>query len=293
MNDYIIYMDASADVDIDVIKEGGIKCVPMEYSLGEEMKTCIGLETTEELKAFYDSQRGGDLTKTTQIAPYNYVEAFSKDMEEGKSILYFSLSSGLSSTYESSCTAKGILEEKYPDARLYCLDTLGATAGIGVLLEHALRNKNNGMSIEDNFNDLETFKKRVYYTFMVPDLMYLKRGGRVGASTALLGTALSIVPMIRIDLNGKLDTFDKKHGNKQAIKELAKIAETTHDPESGESIYIINADAPELEASLTEKVQALFPDTVIKHVGLSPIIGAHTGPGMVAVVTTGRELRTE
>ena len=287
MNDYIIFMDASADVDPSVIAEADIKCVPMEYSLGEEMLTCVGLETQERLKAFYDSQRNGELTKTTQIAPYNYITTFSEYMNEGRSILYFSLSSGLSSTFESVCSIKDELEEKYPDARLYPVDTLGATGGIGMLIERAASNRSAGMSIEENYNDIEAFKLNVNYLFMVPDLMYLKRGGRVSAASAVLGTALNIVPLIKIDENGKLVVFEKKRGAKLAVKELVRIAAESWEPQYGNTGYIINADAPETVQMLQDKLKEALPEVNFKVVGLSPIIGAHTGPGMAAVVVAG------
>ena len=290
MNDYIIFMDASADVDLEVIRKSGIKCVPMEYSLGDDMLTCIGEETPERLKAFYDSQRNGQLTKTTQIAPFNYISAFSEYMKEGKSILYFALSSGLSSTFESVCSIKEELEEQYPGSKLYPVDTLGATAGIGMQLERAVSNKEAGMSIEENYKDIEEYKTKVNYLFMVPDLMYLKRGGRVSEASAVLGTALNIVPLIKIDENGKLVVFEKKRGAKLAVKELVKLAAEGWDSAYGNTGYIINADAPETAQMLQEKLKEALPDVTFKVTGLSPIIGAHTGPGMAAVVVVGNRV---
>ena len=127
MSDYVICMDASGDIDREIAQENGIEFVPMEYSLGEEMRTSHGCEDEAVLKRFYDGQRGGDLTRTSQISPFMYEEYFAKFLKEGKSVLYFCLSSGLSATYEGSMLAAGNLKEAYPDGEVLPVDTLAAT----------------------------------------------------------------------------------------------------------------------------------------------------------------------
>ena len=280
-------MDASADVDINILDTAGIQCLPMEYSLGDKIIICKGRESAQRLKSFYDSQRGGDLTHTTQIAPHNYIEVFSKYMSKGYSVLYLSLSSGLSSTYDSAVSAKAELEKRYPDTVLYVVDTLGATAGIGMSIERAVANKEAGMSIEENFADLEEYKKHIQHILMVPDLMYLKRGGRVNAASAVLGTALNIIPILEINDAGRLAVTAKKRGPKLAIKELVQMAKDRYDPAFGNVGYIVNADDPEMRDLLTEKLSEALPNVTFKQTGLSPIIGAHTGPGLTAVVVAG------
>lgn len=289
MNDYMICMDASGDIIREAALENEIEFVPMEYSLGEEMRTSHGCESEELLKKFYDGQRNGDLTKTSQISPYMYEEYFKKFMELGKSILYFCLSSGLSSTYQSAMLAAQCLKEDYPDAELIPVDTLAATGGIGLLVEKAIENRKNGMTIHENLESIQAVIPKLRHYFMVQDLMYLKRGGRVSAATALVGSALNIKPMLKIDENGKLITVDKKRGNKAAMSSLFSFFKENYDPELGTNIYICDADTPELAQSLVEKVKEAAPEVTVRRTMLSPIIGAHTGPGMLSMILFGKE----
>ncbi len=288
MDDYIICMDASGDIARDVAIENGIDFVPMEYSLGEEMRTSRGCESEELLKKFYEGQRNGDLTKTSQISPYMYEEYFKKILELGKSILYFCLSSGLSSTYQSAMLAAESLKEDYPEVEVIPVDTLAATGGIGLLVEKAIENKRHGMTIHENLEAIQAGIPKLRHYFMVQDLMYLKRGGRVSAATALVGSALNIKPMLMIDENGKLVTVDKKRGNKAAMYSLFTFFKENYNPELSTKIYICDADTPELAQSLVEKVKEAAPGVTIRRTMLSPVIGAHTGPGMLSMILFGK-----
>ena len=288
MEDYVICMDASGDLLREIAGENGIDFVPMEYSLGEEMRTSHGCEDEAVLKKFYDGQREGDMTRTSQISPYMYEEYFRKFLKDGKSVLYFCLSSGLSNTYESSMLAAGNLKEEYPGQEVLPVDTLAATGGIGILVERAIENKRNGMDIRRNYEAVRALVPKLRHFFMVQDLMYLKRGGRVSAATAIVGSALNIKPILKIDENGKLVTIDKKRGNKVAMTALFTYFKDNYNPELGNTIYICDADTPELADALVEKVKAEAPDVVIRRMMLSPIIGAHTGPGMLSMILLGK-----
>lgn len=287
MDNYIICMDASGDIIKEAAAGNGIEFVPMEYSLGEEMRTSHGCESEEILKKFYDGQRGGDLTKTSQISPFMYEEYFQQFLEKGQSILYFCLSSGLSSTYQSSILAAENLKEKYPDTEVLSVDTLAATGGIGLLVEKAIENRDAGMDIHENFESIKALVPHLRHFFMVQDLMYLKRGGRVSAATAIVGSALNIKPILKIDEDGKLATIDKKRGNKAAMSALFAYFKENYDPGLGNKIYICDGDAPELAESLAAKVEEAVPGITVRRMMLSPIIGAHTGPGMLSMILFG------
>lgn len=288
MNDYIICMDASGDIIKEKADENGIEFVPMEYSLGEAMRTSQGCESEELLKKFYDGQRNGDMTKTSQISPFMYEEYFKQFLKNGKSILYFCLSSGLSSTYQSSILAAENLKEEYPDAEVLPVDTLAATGGIGLLVEKAIENKKNGMDIHENLESVQALVPYLRHFFMVQDLMYLKRGGRVSAATAIVGSALNIKPILKIDENGKLTTIDKKRGNKAAMSALFTYFKENYNPKLGNTIYICDGDTPDLAKSLAAKVQEAVPGIIVRRMMLSPIIGAHTGPGMLSMILFGK-----
>ena len=289
MSKYLIYMDVSGDIDEAYAKEKDLRFVPMEYSLGEEMRVSEGVQPDDIMKKFYDGQRNGDLTKTSQISPYMYEEYLDEAFKEGYSVLYLSLSSGLSSTYQSALMAKAELKEKYPEQDFYPVDSLAATGGMGVLIERAIRNKEAGMSIEDNYEDLVAATHKIKHYFMVQDLMYLKRGGRVSATTAVVGTMLNVKPILEINEEGKLITIAKKRGNKAAISGLVDyFKEHFNDALKNDVVYIVDADIKELGDLLADTVKQLYPDITVRRSTLSPIIGAHTGPGMVAVCFMGK-----
>lgn len=284
---YVIYTDASADIDLEIVKEKGIRFVPMSYSVGEEERRCTCLEEEAFLKKFYDAQREGKETHTSQVTPHSYMEEFAPVLKEGISVLYLSLSSGLTQTYNSVRLAAVELAEEYTEAKVVAVDTLCATAGMGLLLEMAVKHKEEGMSLEDNAAWLEENRLNVAHFFMVDDLMYLKRGGRIPATTAILGTALNIKPVLKIEKDGTLATYDKKRGTKQAIKELAaKYAANRNDAMSNK-VYIVHADCEDNALELKKQILAINGSARISTMMLCPIIGAHVGPGMMAVIFFG------
>ena len=285
---YVIFSDISADIPAGYAKENDIRFISMRYSLGDEDRVCEEIETEEVLKRFYNGQRNGDLTRTSQISPQVYMDVFTPVLREGKDILYLALSSGLSSTYQSSCLAAGQLKEQFPEREIVCVDSLAATGGMGLLLEAAVQNRKEGMAPAENGKWLEDNRLKVCHWFMVEDLMYLKRGGRVSAATAVVGSALNIRPVLKIEEDGTLKNFAKARGTKRALNSLVGYYEAAGDKKPGERIYILHADSQENAEYLEEKVKQINPQCSVTKMMLSPIIGAHTGPGMCAVVHFGR-----
>ena len=228
------------------------------------------------------------MTKTSQISPFSYEEFLKPLFEEGHSVLCLCLSGGLSASYNSALLARESLEEQFPGQKFYPVDTLSATGGVGVLTERALRNRANGMSLEENYQDLVSATKKIRHWFLVQDLMYLKRGGRISAATAVVGTALKIKPILCINPEGKLDTIAKKRGDKLAANHILDLFTESYDPTSGDVIYILDADAPQLGDYLETEVKRRFPDAEVRHTPLCPVIGSHTGPGMAAITHMGK-----
>lgn len=286
---YIIFADMAADMPADFALGEDIHFVPMHYTLGQEDKTCKEPESDELRRCFYQRQRNGDATYTTQIPPQIYMDLFRPLLQAGKSILYLSLSSGISGTYNSACIAAAELwEEGYPGTVL-CVDTLSASAGIGILAEAAAENRRQGMSLRENARWLEDNRQRVCHWFMVDDLLYLKRGGRVSAATALVGTALNIKPLLKIESDGTLKNFSKSRGAKAAMNQLVSLYASTREATPNERVYIIHADNNEGADYLEEAIQKCNPGCRVARVFLNPIIGAHTGPGLCAIVHFGKQ----
>ena len=287
MENYVIYTDTSADVNKEFLRNNELFFVPMTYTLGEEERICRGMEDEDLLKKFYAGQRSGDLTHTSQITPQQYIDTFEKHLARGESVIYLSLSSGLTKTFDSVRIAKMDMDEKYPNAKIYPVDTLSATGGMGLLAELAVNNKKSGMSAAENAANLEEMSHKVCHIFMVEDLMYLKRGGRISATTAVVGTVMNIKPILVIDQEGKLITVAKKRGEKLAIRELMTRYLDCRDTRYGKDVYIVHADAGERPAILEEMLKRHDASVNYTEMYLSPIIGAHTGPGMTAILFFG------
>lgn len=285
---YVIFADVSSDIEATFIKENDVHFIPMKYMINSEDKLYTGIYDESVLKDFYLAQRNGADTKTTQIAPQIYSDIWEPVAKEGLSIIYISLSSGLSSTYQSAVLAANELMDKYPDIKIIPIDSLAGTGGMSLLVEKAVENKKNGMTIEDNAAYLDEIKHNICHWFMVEDLMYLKRGGRVSATTALVGTALNIKPILKVNDEGKLVPITKKRGIKAALNELVSLYETAS--EGGEErIYITHGDCIDNAKKLKKAILEINPRCKITILMLNPIIGAHTGPGMLAILHYGKK----
>ena len=224
---------------------------------------------------------------TSQITPQQYIDTFEKHLAQGESVIYLSLSSGLTKTFDSVRIAKMDMDEKYPDAKIYPVDTLSATGGMGLLAELAVENKKSGMSAAENAANLEEMSHKVCHIFMVEDLIYLKRGGRISAATAVVGTVMNIKPILVIDREGRLITVAKKRGEKLALRELMTRYLDSRDTRYGNHVYITHADSGERPAILEDMLKRHDSSVSYTEMYLSPIIGAHTGPGMVAIIFFG------
>lgn len=288
---YEIFTDVSVDIDPQFAAAHDVNYVPMEYMLGEETFHCNAPESSEVMHNYYEKLRGKIPTQTSQISPYHYVTLFEPYVKEQTPLLYLSLSSGLSNTYESALMAVQMLKEKYDDVNIEVVDTLGATGGMGILTESACKNREAGMALAKNAAWLRKHAPTVRYWFMVEDLMYLKRGGRISSAAAVMGTALSLKPVLHIAGDGKLETIAKKRGSRLGLKYMLERFEATFDPKADGSIYICTADNMEAAGHLKDAVVAAHPDVQVHITMLSPIIGAHTGPDMVSLIHYGKGRR--
>ena len=283
MRDYVIVSDSTADLPVEVINELGIKIIPFSYSINDEVFNYY-LDERDDVKAFYDKLRSGAMPVTSQINPVTYKEYFEEIVKEGKDILYLCFSSGLSGSYQSSMLAVDMIEEKYPGAKIVSIDTLAAAVGEGVFLCAAAKKKASGMNIDELAQWVKETRSNVRHWFMVEDLFHLKRGGRLSAVEAVVGSALKIKPILSVDEAGKLVVKSKVRGTGKALDCLAsKVVEETDN--MAEQIAVIGyADAPERAEKLKEMVIAQgMKEENIMIAPIGPIIGTHVGAGMVAI----------
>ena len=213
-----------------------------------------------------------------------YEELFTPYLKDGVSILYICLSSGLSSTYQSAVLASKNLKASFPESDLVVVDSLSAAGGIGILCERAINNKNNGLSIFDNAKDLEDLRTKIFINVTVEDLMHLKRGGRVSAATAFVGTLLGIKPIIKVTKDGTLELFEKKKGLRQAVNFMVDNYVKECNLDSNLTVYVLHSDNDAILEYAVNKVKEVNPKAKIKTKVITPIIGTHIGPGAIAIL---------
>ena len=285
MRDYVIYTDSGCDLGLDLLAEWGVKSKNLVFRFDGEEKEYENGEM--EIKAFYDKMREGGVAKTAAVNKETFAIAFREILDEGKDVLYLGFSSGLSTTYNSGRLAAIELGEQYPDAKIITVDTLAASAGQGLLVYLAKKKKDEGATIEQCAAYIEEIRLNMCHWFTVDDLVYLKRGGRVSSTAAFFGNALGIKPVMHVDNEGHLVNVSKVRGRKSAIVAMAdKYTETAIDKENG-LVFISHADcqsdADELCRILRERHGAKVE--IVTSVG--PVIGAHSGPGTLALFFIG------
>lgn len=280
MKDYLLFMDVSGDVAREYIDDNKVKLVPMEFIINGTAHEYTGEANGLNVLEFYKQVKARADIKTTQITPAVYEEYFDKYLKDGYSVLYLCLSSGLSSTYNSACTAAENFKQKYPDAEMLVIDSLRAEGAMGMMCEKMIVNKENGMSARDNYYDLEVFKYKIDACCYVDDLNALLHGGRISKSTAVIGSLFDIKPLITFTPDGKLRNWGKQRGVKMSIKKLVEFYLANADLNSPYPLYICHADEETNAKELAEKVKEANPNCgEIKFTLISPIIGAHLGPG--------------
>ena len=286
MAEYVIFTDSSCDLPNDKIAEYGLKVASLELNI-EGKGTVLNHEI--DPKEAYALLREKHTIKTAAANMDKFIELFEKELVEGKDVLYLGFSSGLSATFMSGKNAAEELSEKYPERKVIAIDTLCASLGQGLLVTLACRKKDEGATIDEVAEYVEQTKLHLCHWFTVDDLFFLKRGGRISAATAIVGTMLSFKPVLHVDNEGHLINVTKVRGRRAAIAALAeKMKETAIDP-ANQTVYICHGDCYDDAKLLADMVTEQFgiTDILIDYTG--PVIGAHSGPGTLALFYIGTE----
>lgn len=243
--------------------------------------------TDESIRAIYDAMREGKLLKTSQVTPEMWETCFRELLQAGHDVLTIAFSSGLSGTCSAAFMAAEEVRADYPDRKLYVIDSLQASAGEGLMVYYALENRAKGMSIDENAAWIEKNVQNFIAWFTVNDLMHLHRGGRVSAASAIVGSLVRIKPIMRVDENGKLAVYEKCPGRKRSIRVLAdKIKADIVHPEN-QIITISHGDCAEEAQQLADLLKESLPVKDVRISFVGSVIGAHTGPGVIAVFCMG------
>ena len=287
MASYVIVTDSSADLSAQMAEKAGVQVLPLRFTVGG--KTYYNWPDNREMdpKVFYRMLREGEVATTAAVNISQYLDMLEPILQSGTDVLVLSFSSGLSATYDSSRLAAEELREKYPQRKIFAVDTLCASLGQGLLVWHAAQLKDQGKSIEEVRDWAEENKLHLCHQFTVDDLHFLKRGGRISATTAVVGTMLKIKPVLHVDDGGKLVNIGKARGRKASLKALVdRMEETAIDP-AGQTVFISHGDCmedAEYVAGLVKERMGV-QDVRINYVG--PVIGAHSGPGTLALFHLG------
>ncbi len=286
MKKYVICTDSGCDIRADVLKKWKVPSLNLTFKFdGEDQEYT---ENDIPIKDFYNRMRDGDVAKTAAINPDTFKEAFKNLLNDGNDILYLSFSSGLSTTFNSARIAAEELCEAHPDSKIIVIDTLCASAGQGLLIYLTLKKQSQGASIEEAATYAEQTKKNLCHWFTVDDLVYLKRGGRVSPAVALVGTVLGIKPILHVDDDGHLISKGKVRGRKSALNALIEKYNDLAIEKDG-TVFICNADCAEDVAFLSNQLKEKYSAKVEHITDIGPVIGAHAGPGTIAIFFIGKE----
>lgn len=288
MKDYALLMDVSGDVARCYIEANKVKLLPMEFVINNEVYTFTDDEKGMSIEQFYQFVRDKLPMSTTQITPAKWTEYFEPYAKEGIDILCLCLSSGLSSSFSSACVAAEELKQKYPEVDVLPVDSLRATGVEGLICERMISNKEKGLSIQDNYEDLLQYRNKTCACAYVDDLDALKRGGRISKTVAFVGGLLGIKPLIQFLPNGTLDVWGKGRGYKASIKKIIEYYLDKADVATPQTVYITHADEESYANELAEKIKEVSPLAEIKIRPLSPIIGVHLGTGGMVLSFIGK-----
>ena len=283
MREYMILTDSCCDFPAEMVEELGLVIQPLSFMM--ENKEYFNYPDNREMDphVFYDKLRGGTLGTTSAVSVGVFQEAMKAIVEEGKDILCISFSSALSTTYQSACIAAQDVMEAHPGSKVLVVDSRCASLGQGLLVYLAARKKREGLDLEALRDYVEETKGHICHWFTVDDLNHLKRGGRVSGTAAFFGTMLGIKPVLHVDNEGHLIPVEKVRGRRQSLDALVKHMGKTAQLENAKTVFLSHGDAQQDADYVAAQIQEKFPGTKIYINMIGPVIGAHSGPGTIAL----------
>ena len=282
---YKIVTDSCCDFPLEMYAKLDLAMLPLSVEFRGKIQDD---RNDDSLKELYDGFRKGEAAKTSAVNPERWSMAMKPFLEQGLDVLVMAFSSGLSTTYQSAVIAAEELKEAYPSRKILVVDTLAASMGQGLLVWYACKKRDEGMSLEDLYAWVEENKLHLCHWFTVDDLMYLKRGGRVSATTALVGTMLQIKPVLHVDDEGHLINVAKARGRKNSIDALAKKVGELGGSYDNSTMFITHGDCLEDAEYLADQLKEKYgaKEVLISYVG--SVIGSHSGPGTLALFFLGQ-----
>jgi DegV family protein with EDD domain len=289
MTDYVLMTDSSCDLPAALAEKMELTVLPLYVDVNGQKYTNYLDEREISFSEIYARLRTKCPAKTSAVNFNDFLEPMESMLRAGRDILYIGFSSGLSSTYDAGAMAAREMAERFPERKIYTVDSLCASMGQGLLVYLAWKQKQSGCSIEEVRDYVEDNKLHLCHWFTIDDLMFLKRGGRISGATAIVGSMLSIKPVMHVDNAGHLIKVGTARGRKASLKALADQAERLGVDLDKQTVFISHGDCLEDANYLADIMRNRFgvKDVVINYVG--PVIGAHSGPGTVALFFLGTE----
>lgn len=276
MRDFVIVTDSGCDIDVLTLKNWGVKKVCLSFRFeGEE-----GEYTEMPVDDFYTRMKAGAVARTAAANMGDFRDAFEPILKEGKDILYVGFSGGLSTTVNAAAMAADELRAEYPEAAIETVDTLCASAGEGLMVKLAVDKKNGGAPLAEAAEYVRKTSPQMAHWFTVDDLVYLKRGGRVSPTVAFVGGLLGIKPVLHVDDEGHLINVTKVKGRKASLSALVKKLEETR---TEGPIFMCQADCRDQAEEVAKAIEEKTGEPVSYIADIGPVIGAHSGPGTMAV----------
>ena len=294
MSDYILSCCSTADLSAELMEARDIHYICFHYEVdGTTYPDDLGQSIP--FSRFYQMMRDGAMTRTSQVAAGEYEEYFESFLREGKDILHLTLSSGISGTLNSAMIAAEDLREKYPERKIYIVDSLAASSGYGLFMDRLADLRDSGMSIDEVRDWAEDNKLKCLHWFFTSDLTFFIRGGRVSKASGMIGQVLNICPLLNVDAQGKLIPREKHRGKKKVIHAI--VQKMREQAENGldysGKCFISQSDCLSDARAVADAVEATFSklDGKVRIFDIGTTIGSHTGPGTVALFFWGQERR--
>lgn len=285
---FAIFTDTSANLPTQYVKEHDVTVIPFTYFIGDDANQCMN---TDEFNGpeFYSAMRAGREVTTSQINPDVFMSYMEPRLRTGEDVLYIGMSSGISGAYNSAQIAMSQLREQYPERSIRLVDTLGASLGEGLWVLKAVQMKENGESISRIADTLHAERHHMYQIFVVDELKYLQRSGRIHGAAAAIGTLLNIKPILKGDHKGRIVSYAKVRGMRKALETLAARYDELVSNAESQTIGIAHADAPEACEKLVSLLKRNHPAKEILTVCYEPVTGSHVGPGTIALFFCGSD----
>ena len=292
MSDYVISCCSTADLSKEHFEKIDVHYCCFHYEM-DGVQYLDDLGQSMDFDVFYQRMTDGAMTKTSQINADEYEEYFAQFLSQGKDILHLTLSSGISGTFNSANLAKALLEDKYPDRKIYVIDSLAASSGYGLLIDHLATMRDSGATIDELAAWVDEHKLNLNHWFFSSDLTFFIRGGRISKAAGAVGTVLNICPLMNVDFEGRLIPRYKIRTKKKVIQAIVdKMAEQAEGGTDYSGKCFISHSACEEDAkAVAALVEERFPNlngrVLINSIGTT--IGSHTGPGTVALFFWGQK----